>query len=146
MANKFNRIILNYRGQVHEKESPLKSGSTIKPGMLLQFDVMDVKPHASAAGIPQPLIVAVEAPWREGAGIDDVFDVAGEQVPYHYLLPGEEFYGLIDAGEDIAAGDILESAGNGSLQADTSGDKFRALEAVDNSAGYTPARIHVEVL
>ena len=139
MANIFNRIILNYRGEVHEKESPLKSGSTITPGMLLQFDGLDVKPHISAAG---PFIVAVEAPWRAGAGIDDNFDVAGENVPYHYLLSGEEAYMLIAAGEDISVGELLGTAADGTLQ--TGGTAFRALEAVDNSAGYTAARIHVE--
>lgn len=147
MANRFNRIILNYRVQVHEKESKLKTGSSIMPGMLLQFDGFDiVKPHATAAAIPKPLIIAVEAPWREGSGIDDAFDVAGEVVPYHYLLPGEEVYALLAAGEDIEAGDLLESNGDGTLQADTSGDLFRALETVDNSAGYGAVRIHVEVL
>ena len=147
MANTFNRIVLNYRGQVHEKESPLKSGSEIWPGMLLEFDVADVKPHATATGTPAPLIVAVEAPWREGSGIDDKFDQAGESVPYHYPLSGEELYVILDIGEDITAiGTLLESAGNGAVQAGSTGPLFRALEVVDNSPGYQFVHIHVEVL
>lgn len=140
-----NTILLNVRAQF-EKEAPLKASKDITPGMLIEYSGADVQPHSSAAAIPAPLIVAVEAPWRYGSGIDDAYDTDGEQVAFHYILPGDEFYALLAAGEDIALGDLLESAGDGTLQADTSGDKFRALEAVDNGAGYTAVRIRVEVI
>ena len=127
-------------------KAKLAAGVDITPGMLCQLSGVDtIRPHNSAAGIPAPLIVAVEAP-EVGRGIDDAYTVDGEEVNYAHVDSGEWFYGLLAAGEDIAANDILESAGDGTLQADTSGDKFRALEAVDNSAGYEAVRIKVEVL
>src|SRR5687767_6336728 len=114
-------------------KAKLATGVDITPGMLCQLSAVDtIRPHNSAAGIPAPLIVAVEAP-EVGRGIDDDYAVDGEEVNYAHLDSGEWFYGLLAAGEDIAANDILESAGDGTLRADTTGDKFRALEAVDNS-------------
>jgi hypothetical protein len=127
-------------------KAKLATGSDITPGMLCELPTVDtIRPHSSAAGIPAPLIVATEA-TEVGRGIEDAYAVDGEEVNYAIVQQGEWFYGLLAAGEDIAANDLLESAGDGTLQADTSGDKFRALEAVDNSAGYEAVRIKVEVL
>lgn len=138
-------IILRQWSLKHYK-AKLAAGQDITPGMLCEFSAVDtVQPHSAAAGIPAPLIVAVEAP-EVGRGIDDDYSVDGEEVNYGVFDSGEWFYGLLAAGEDIASNDLLESAGDGTLQADTTGAKFRALESVDNSAGYTPARIKVEVL
>lgn len=127
-------------------KAKLATGQDITPGMLCELPTVDtIQPHSSAAGVPAPLIVAVEAA-EVGRGIDDDYAVDGEEVNYAIVDSGEWFYGLLAAGEDISANDLLESAGDGTLQADTTGDKFRALEAVDNSAGYEAVRIKVEVL
>lgn len=142
-----NTILLNVRSQF-EKEFPLSSASTpIKPGMLVELTAArKAIPHDAAAGVPKPLLVAVEAPWREGADIETEYDVANEQVPCHYALSGDELYMMLEAGANVAKMDQLESSGNGHLQAATSGAIVQALEAVDNSAGYDGVRIRVEVL
>ena len=130
---------------IKEDKAPLATGKDVTPGMWLEFASGAVQPHSSNAAVPAPKIIAVEAPYRSGAGIDTDYDVDGEEVDFHYAQSGEQFYALLAAGEDIAAQTLLESDGAGGLQA---GDStfVRALEAVDNSASYVYARIRVEVL
>lgn len=140
-------ILLNVRNH-HEKDFPLASAdSPILPGMLVELNA-DRKaiPHDAAAAVPAPLLVAVEMPIRSGSDIDTAFDVAGEVVPCHYALSGDLLYMMLEAGENIAKGDNLESSGNGHLRAATSGAIVRAVESVNNSAGYDGTRIRVEVL
>lgn len=130
---------------IKEDKAPLATGQDVTPGMFLEFSNGNVQPHASAAAVPAPIIIAVEAPYRSGAGIETAYDVDGEEVDFHYAASGERFYALLAAGEDIAEGDLLESDGAGGVQAGAS-TFLRALEAVDNSASYEYARIRVEVL
>jgi len=142
-----NTILLNVRNR-HELERALEAGQDITPGMLLQYtaSALTVAPHATAAGVPSPILVATEMPIRAGSGIDDPYNVDGEVVSFHVALSGDQLWMLVETGANIGDGDLLESAGDGTLQAATSGAAFRALEAVDNSAGYVAERIRVEVL
>ena len=135
-----------------EREGKLNSASTpITPGMLIHVatgggDKPLVEPHDTAAAIPEPIMVATELPQRMGSGIDDPYNVAGEVVEYYIPISGEHLYMFLEIGGNVAAGAILESAGDGTLQAETTGGIFKALEAVNNSAGSAAARIRVEVL
>jgi len=143
-----NTILLNVRSQ-NEKDHPLYSASTpITPGMFVQFHTgtNKVEPHSTATGVPAPLMIAVEMPIRSGSGIDDAYDTVEEVVACLYPLSGDRLYSFVEAGSNIAIGDLLESAGDGTLQEGSTGPIARATEAVDNSAGYTAARIKVEVL
>jgi hypothetical protein len=99
-----------------------------------------------AVATPKPILVAVEMPIRSGSGIEDDFNVAGEAVPVHNALSGDQLYMMLEAGANVAAQATLESSGNGHLQAATSFAAFKALEAINNSAGYDGKRIRVEVL
>lgn len=147
-----NIILLNVRNEFVPEEKPLASGKEITPGMWLEYTSGNVQPHSSSAAVPSPKIIAVEMPFRPrdpgssvGSGIDDPYDQAGEAVPFHYALAGDRLYCLLAPGETITEGTLLESDGAGGLQA--GGSTFvRALEDVDNGAGYVYARIRVEVL
>jgi hypothetical protein len=130
---------------IKEDKAPLKASKDVTPGMWLEFSSGAVQPHSNASAVPSPKIVAVEAPYRSGAGIETAYDVDGEEVDFHYAQSGEQFFCLLAAGEDISAGDLLESDGAGGVQAGAS-TFLRALEDVDNSASYEYARIRVEVL
>jgi len=130
---------------IKEDKAPLKASKDVTPGMWLEFSSGDVQPHSSNSAVPAPKIIAVEAPYRSGAGIETAYDVDGEEVDFHYAQSGEQFYSLLAAGEDVAADALLESDGAGCLQAGAS-TFVRALEAVDNGSSYEPARIRVEVL
>jgi hypothetical protein len=139
-------ILLNVRNR-HEKDYPLASeNSPILPGMIVELNAnRHAIPHDQAAAVPKPFFVAVEMPIRSGADIDTWYDVTGEVVPIHAALSGDDLYMMLEAGENIAKGDNLESSGNGYLRAATSGAIVRAKEAVNNP-GYDGKRIRVEVL
>jgi hypothetical protein len=144
-----NTILLSVREQ-YEKEYKLAADKDITPGMLCEFagtTAVTVQPHSNASLIPVPKIVAVEAPWRSGSGIDDAYDQDGEQVEVHYLLPGDQFYGLLAAGEIVDAfTDRLGSDAAGALQIATTYGFLRPLELKDNTYGSASVRIKVEVL
>lgn len=61
--------------------------------------------------------------------------------------PGTTIWALIASGQNIANGQKLESAGNGTLRALAAGVAIAlAVEAKNNSAGPLDARIRVEVV
>jgi len=130
---------------IKEDKAPLATSKDVTPGMWLEFASGSVQPHSNASAVPSPKIIAVEAPYRSGAGIETAYDVDGEEVDFHYAQSGEQFFALLAAGEDVAADALLESDGAGGMQAGSS-TFVRALEAVDNSASYEYVRIRVEVL
>jgi len=69
----------------------------------------------------------------QGNGIDDSYS-ADDPVQVWIPYRGDEFYGVLIDGENVAIGDFLESAGNGYLKKYTSGVIVGvALEAVDLS-------------
>lgn len=141
-----NTILLNVIAR-NEKEYPLASASfPLTPGMLAEINSDGKVAPFDAVAVPKPFIVVTEMPIRSGSGIDDAYDVADEAVSVHYAQSGDRLYMMLEAGADIAYNDQLESSGNGNLQAATSHAIVRALEAVNNSAGYDGARIRVEVL
>lgn len=145
---KRNTIWLSTRN-IWDKEAPLTATFDITPGMLIQFDGANntVKPHATAGAKPQPLMVAVEAVWKYGGGIDEKYDDDGEQVDFCFPLSGDIFLGLLKVGQNVAVNALLASAGDGALQAVGGGTAIgRALDAVDNTGGSAPKRIRVEVI
>lgn len=149
MSNIAHTILLSVREQ-YEKEANLATSKNVTPGMLLEFTgttTLYIQPHSNASAIPSPKIVAVEAPWRMGSGIEDAYDQDGERVVFHYLLPGDQFYALLEAGGQVDSyADRLGSNADGTVQIATTYAFLRPLELVDNSAGYTAVRIRVEVL
>ena len=130
----------------------------ITPGMLLDIDANgDVIKHADEGENVVPYI-AVENDYI-GDDIDDDY-MDEDQVRYHIGITGERYYAWLDAGENVSEGDLLESAGDGTLQGytlpedtdgGTSGEihvnaaRFVAREDLDASGETDPQRIIVEV-
>jgi hypothetical protein len=150
MTNAAHVILLNVAQIREPADCPLTASKDITPGMILEFagtTVLTIQPHSNASAIPSPKLVADVAPWRLGQGIDDDYDEDGELVQVHHLLPGDQFYALLAAGENVDSyADRLGSDGAGALQVATTYAFLRPLELVDNSAGYVSVRIRVEVL
>lgn len=124
------------------------ASASITPGMLVELDnnagVIRYKPHASAGG-DGVRAVAVDASMLN-KGVDDAY-AANDLVEVAVGAPGATFWMLIPSGQNITAGDQLESAGDGKLVILASGVAlFAALENVNNSAGPSDARIRVEVV
>jgi len=125
----------------------------ILPGMLVEgVTGGDVVPHATAGG---PAVPAFARPNEViGKGIDDAY-ANGDTVLYGVVNSGDEVYGWIADGENIAAGDYLQSDGAGAFVAWVAGSAgttlpghaiAKAMQTVDNSAGGAPARMKLEVL
>jgi hypothetical protein len=136
------------------------AGGTITPGHLLTINSSGkLVVHATAKGKAAPLF-AVENDL-EGKEIDDNY-VANDFVQSEYLYCGMEAYALVAAGaSSIAVGDLLESAGDGTLRKRTAESQLttgnytftsggnavaQALDALDNSGGSDPARLRVVIV
>jgi hypothetical protein len=122
--------------------------TTITPGMLITPNGTDhVIPHNVAAA-NTAAIFALENELL-GKGIDDNY-VTGDYVQAEHFSGGDWVLAILDASATaIVEGDLLQSAGDGSLEIVTSsyGNAIAmAMESVDNSSGITIARIKVAIL
>lgn len=138
-----------------QREAPLGSQSPyeapVRPGMLLVIDANgEALPHDTAGALPAPLYVAIEdVRPPDGGGVDSFYSEEGEAVHYHIALSGDRMYFLLAAGQDVAAGAVLTSNGDGYVKAVGGGTAVcKALEAVDNNPGTDsePAWILAEVI
>ena len=122
------------------------AAGAIIPGYLVELKADgELQAHSTAAGDINGLYVA-KAEDYIGNTIDEEYS-AGDQVRYEVGHNGEEYNMLLAAGESVTKEDLLESAGDGTLQADTgSAARLKAVEVVDNSGGSEPTRIKVEVI
>ena len=91
------------------------ANATITPGMLIELmSTGKVRAHASAGGNVAPIMVALEDELQ-GKGIDDDY---AANAPVQCWIPyrGDEVNAIVKDGQNIAIGDLLESAGNGEVQ------------------------------
>jgi hypothetical protein len=128
-------------------EAQAATSAAIKPGMLIErTSAGTVQKHVSSPG-RAPALFAKEADYA-GKSIDDAY-ADGDVVPFYHCQPGDVVYAWLQAGDDVAVGAALQSAGDGSLEAvDSDGHAVAtALEAVDNNpgSGGLPVRIKVEI-
>ena len=119
--------------------------AAITPGHLVErvntAGVWQWQKHSTAAGAAQHA-VAVDASMLN-KGVDDDYAI-NDLVEVVEGTTGTNFWMLIASGQNIAYGDNLESAGDGTLRAYAAGVKlFVALETKANVTVQT--RLHVEV-
>ena len=117
------------------------AGGVITPGHLCLIDSSDeAVVNGAAADVDPEKLWALEN-QASGLGISDDY-ASGDRVVMQQSLPGELIYAFLDNGENVAIGASLESAGNGNLQARTTGDVVAFAEEAVNATGGT-ARIKV---
>jgi len=139
----YRTVIL--KGDVNATQEGIASGAIV-PGSLVALtsaaqDTFIVHGSAKAAASKR---FAIEDNFQ-GDGIDDAI-ASGSQFRCFVAKPGDEVAALIAVGEDIAKGDLLESAGDGTLQKFTNGIPL-ALAKEDNVVDeYNATRICVEIL
>lgn len=140
------RVVVIGNNYALYKEAPV--AETITPGHLCDLDSSGkLIKHATAAGKVAPLRVAVENDFF-GKGIDDAWAV-DDQGLWQELDTGCEFMALVAAAAPaIGKGDMVESAGNGTVRKTTTLANAigKAKEAVDNSGGAAAVRLRVVVL
>lgn len=149
-------VILKGRGVRLE----LVAAGTITPGHLIAVDSNGkYAVHGTAKGAAAPIFADIRD--YEGKGIDDNYS-ANDFVQGEIVTSGAEVNALVAASASaIAKGDLLESAGDGTLRKRTADSQSGttpfavtvggvaiavALEAVDNSAGATPVRIRALII
>lgn len=89
------------------------AADTISPGMLLDYDSSgELIPHATEGGYA--LRAFAEADILQGNTLDDDYS-DGDLVRANIELPGNEVQAFLKAGENVAIGDLLISAGDGTL-------------------------------
>jgi hypothetical protein len=134
-------------GQITEVND-LAGKNAITPGFLIErfndAGTPKFRAHSTAGG-RGTRTVALNAPHLN-KGVDDAY-ADGDLMHAAVAVPGATFWMLIAAGQNLVAGDFLESAGNGLIQKLTTGVAlFQALVNTDNTAGPGTMRIKVEAL
>ena len=106
---------IEIKGQFLAEEA-LAAGA-IKPGHLLQLDSnLKVVVHATEGGYAERAFAKEDA--LQGKTTADAY-ASGDQVFYSLAVPGSVVNAMIKAGQNIAKGDKLISAGDGTLKEDT---------------------------
>lgn len=129
----------------------------ITPGHLLERTSAGKFKVHSSAGQNATRLFAIEDDLQ-GKEIGDAY-ATGARVSAHVFRTGDEVYALLADGQNVAIGDFLESAGDGTLRKHSASSASvveypeavvaMALEAVDmsGSAGVDPSgRIVVEIV
>lgn len=124
----------------------LAASETITPGQLVErfnsSGTIRWRKHATAAGAT-PRAVATEASMMN-QGVSGTY-AAGELVEVSIGAGGTSFWMFIASGQNIAAGNKLESAGDGTLRILASG--VALFSALENKANVTVlTRIRVETI
>jgi len=121
-----------------------KAGEAITPGMLVYRSATDeLKKHGSSGG-NTPKIFAIEDSLQ-GKEIGDDYE-SGSRVQAEACRQNDEVYAWLKDGETVALNGALESAGDGTLQALTSGMIVGyALEALDLSASAISAAQRIKI-
>lgn len=105
-----NAIITKCFGSPVIKE--IVAGGTIMPGMIIKKgSAGTVAAHASQGQNVAPIMVALENSLQ-GNDKDDAY-AADDVVRVWFPQPGDEGQLILSDGENVAIGDLLESAGNG---------------------------------
>jgi hypothetical protein len=130
---------------IQNEDYPAADG-TIKPGHLI---VLNSSAEWIRHNVTSSASVAAQfALEREemGQGIDVLY-AEGDYVKAGHFGNGTRVNALIPSGQNIAAGQKLESAGDGTLRAVTSGFAIAiASAAVNNAAGPGDARISATII
>ena len=132
---------INLKGRPQRREAT--AGGAITPGHLIQYNTSGQFIVAATALLAHPRIFAAE---NELLGSEvSVAYASGDRVLAWHAGPGDEIWALVAAtATAITVGAHLEAAADGTLRLRTTGATIGvALQAVDNSAGGTPARIKV---
>jgi hypothetical protein len=143
MAKTKPRVIMLKGADTAHYSEDGAAGAAITPGMLVS-GVTTLVPWASAGAAG----AYKYADFRDEMGktIDDAYAI-GDTVKVVAVSPSDRINALIASGENIASDALLEAAADGTLRVLASGVAVaRALEAVNNSAGPSWARLRVEAV
>lgn len=125
----------------------LATAAVLTPGFLVARDNVGgvIRWKVAAADIAGPPAIATDQSMQN-KGVDDTYAV-GDLAEVSIGHKGSAWWMLIASGQAVEAGDILGSAGDGTLKKSATVALFSALEnKTNNQAGGLLTRIRVEVL
>lgn len=131
-------VILRGEPIIDEK---LAASAAITPGFLVEIASGALRPHATGSGFA----VRIFALERDEMGddIDEAYAV-GDTVKACYPAPGDRINAIIPSGQNVSAGDRLESNGDGKLAAGTTAPV--AVAAEDSGAVTADTRLAVIII
>lgn len=119
------------KGSYFKEQSRTAGEPGIYPGMLLEVaSDGELQKHSGAGAIAERIVAFEDA--LQGKTVNDVYTIHNP-VDTGIIAPGAETHVLVAAGQNIAIGDKLMSAGNGKFTEKTSTNVVLcvALEAAD---------------
>lgn len=135
-----NERVIALRGEPIVDEQ-VAAASAITPGHLIEFDAAGAfQPHATAGGAAGTWF-ALE---RDEAGREINVDyAAGDRVKAGFFHAGMRVNALVASGQNLAAGDELNSAGDGTLTAGTANVVGRSAETINTGAAVSRVAVIV---
>lgn len=129
---------------VHYNEA--RAAGAITPGHLIKHDANNkVVVHATAGGAAEKLFATEDVNILRGKTIDDAF-ATNDLVSYIPADNGDEIYAWLKGAQNVAAGDLLASAGDGTLQAVGAGVAIAVANEALNLTALPAARIRIRVM
>lgn len=128
-------ILLQVNGVERSAFEKQAGAATVKPGHLLAISggKVVIQPTAKATLVK---MVAIEHGMRNTTGTTTNIDTAypsDDTVPFVYPQAGDLVYMFLEQGESVTAGDRLEAADGGELQAYTDGYLIGVAEETVNA-------------
>lgn len=132
----------------------IAAGEEITPGALVDRSAGTYVNHAAASVKTQPAFALEQDEMNAGQHSRPHVETVdypyadGDLIKVGVGRPGATFWALLASGQNVADGDLLSSAGDGTLEehAGAPADAVAAaIESVDNTAGDAP-RVRVEVI
>lgn len=136
-------ITLNQPNTIHlagpvQEVGDLACGVAICPGHLVERynpsgTIIRLRPHTTGGGATMRLLAVEQSDVNKG--VNDGYAI-GDLVQAKAFPTGSSAWALIASGQNIVAGNKLESAGDGTLRILASGVAlFSAIESVNNTTG-----------
>ena len=141
------RRVIALRGPSAGQSEDWAAAEAITPGHLVTRNSSNllIKHNDDAPAMNVAADFAMERD-EMGKDIDTAYAI-GDSVKVGHFSPGDRVNAIIASGVNAAADSYLESAGDGTLRVRTSGTAVaKALEAVNNSAGPSSARLRVQIV
>lgn len=136
-----NTIVLKNYSYIREEYT---AAAAITPGHLVEMtSAGKVQVHANAGQNMIPMFALEDE--LQGNGIDDAYS---SDDPVQVWIPGrgDQVYAVLADGEDVAKGDLLESAGDGTLQKHTPDTETLGVDSSANVASIYTNQIVGEAL
>lgn len=103
------------RGDPVSKEGTANAAGILPGHLLERMSTGNIRVHSTAGGM-RPALLFARVEEYTGGGLDTAY-ASGDRIPMWSCRPGDEVYALVPAGAAaIAIGDMLESAGDGTLR------------------------------